>query len=141
MRRRWVRRARGDQGAAAAELIVMVMVYFGFFALVAFAGQMNVGTARVDAAARAAARQLSRARDPGAALGTARADAATIVHAGSPTCAVMEFSPTITAETVDVRVTCSVDLGAAAYLDVIPGSMMVTAHAVEVIDRHRETVG
>jgi Flp pilus assembly protein TadG len=127
-----------DRGSAHVELVILAMVSFLFVAMIIFAGRLNVGSASAEAAARSAARAISVARDPQAAVADARADAASTVRLGSAMCASMRFEPEISAAEVRVTITCRVDLSEATLLRV-PGSMDVTATAREVIDQYRET--
>ena len=48
-------RGRDDGGSAIAELVILIVVFFGFIAAVVFAGRMTTGRARIEAAARSAA--------------------------------------------------------------------------------------
>lgn len=140
--RAWVRARlaaarRDDRGSAAAELAVLAVVSFLFIAFIVFAGRLNVGSAHTEAAARSAARAISVARDPQAAVPAAEADASITVNEGSAMCTDMAFEPQISPDAVEVTITCEVDLSEAALLEV-PGSMTVSATANEVIDRYRE---
>jgi hypothetical protein len=128
---------RDDRGSAAAELAVLAVVSFLFIAFIVFAGRLNVGSAHTEAAARSAARAISVARDPQAAVAAAEADASITVNEGSAMCTDMAFEPQISPDAVEVTITCEVDLSEAALLEV-PGSMTVSATANEVIDRYRE---
>jgi hypothetical protein len=107
--------------------------------LLIFAGRVNAGHAAVESAARHAARTISIARDPGSAQGVAHSEAATTVREGSAMCLSMDFSAQVDAAQVEVTVSCQVDLSEIALLPV-PGTRTASATAVEVIDRHRETV-
>ena len=89
-------------------------------------------------AARAAARDLSIARDPQAATDEVRRDAEVSLEVGSPTCRSMTFTPTISFTEVSVSIACVVDLQDAAVLPV-PATMTLTADATEILDVHRET--
>ena len=140
-----MRRARpagDDRGSAVVEMVVLVVVFFGFIAAIVFAGRMTVGSAHVEAAARAGARTISLAREPdrAAAEDQARADAAATAREGSAMCRTMSFEPTypgVDPVTVEVTVTCVVDLSEALLIEV-PGTIEVNATAGEVIDRFRE---
>jgi Flp pilus assembly protein TadG len=130
-------RDRDDRGSAPVELAVLAIVSFLFIVFIVFAGRLNVGSAHTEAAARSAARTISEARDPRAAVAGAEADARTTVREGSPMCTSMSFQPQITDDVVHVTIACQVDLSEATLLRV-PGSMTVSASADEVIDRYRE---
>ncbi|HEY8527841.1 MAG TPA: TadE family protein [Acidimicrobiales bacterium] len=129
---------RDDRGSAPVELAVLAIVSFLFIVFIVFAGRLNVGSAHTEAAARSAARTISAARDPQSAVGDAEADARNTVNEGSAMCRSMGFHPEISADRVEVTISCEVDLSEATLLEV-PGSMTVSATAAEVIDRYRET--
>jgi hypothetical protein len=132
-------RAR-DRGDGTLQLPLVVIVFVGFAALIAFCGRVNDSHARVDAAARYSARTISLARDPAAAIDAARADAAATVHPGSTTCRSMDFDATIEAGQVTVTLMCIVDLSDVDLLG-IPGDYQVTAIAEEPLDLWRENSG
>jgi Flp pilus assembly protein TadG len=129
---------RDDRGSAAAELIVLITVSFTFVAVIVFVGRMNVGSAHTEAAARAAARTISLARDPASAEGAAREQARRIVEEGSPVCTDMQFDAQIGAAEVTVTVACTVDLSQMTKLALVPGTREVRADATESIDPYRE---
>ncbi|HET6953504.1 MAG TPA: hypothetical protein VFI47_24210 [Acidimicrobiales bacterium] len=134
------RPARDDRGNGALDLSVMGVCFFvPVVLLLVFAGRVNAGHAAVESAARHAARTISIARDPAAAEGVAEADAATTVHEGSAMCRTMDFVASVEAGEVTVTVSCDVDLSELALLPV-PGTREASATAVEVIDKHRESV-
>jgi Flp pilus assembly protein TadG len=131
-----------DEGTAIVELTALMIVFFGFVAAIVLAGRVTVGSAHVEAAARTSARTVSLARDPAAAGPEAAAQASAIVNEGSAICQSMDFpDPVIDTSadpaTVTVEVTCVVDLSEISVIPV-PGTMTVSASAVEVIDRYRE---
>jgi hypothetical protein len=135
MTRRW-----DDRGNGALDLTVMGVCFFvPVILLMVFAGRVNAGHAAVESAARHAARTLSIARDPEAAVSLARSDAATTVREGSALCRSMDFAYTVADSEVEVTVSCDVDLSEIALLPV-PGTREASATAVEVIDLHRESV-
>ncbi|HEX6568641.1 MAG TPA: hypothetical protein VF015_05730 [Acidimicrobiales bacterium] len=137
-RHRWSR--RGDRGAGALDISVMGVCFFvPVVLLLVFAGRMNAGHAATESAARHAARTISIARDPTLGAVTAEDDAATIVREGSPMCLDMTFDHVIDDAEVSVTVACVVDLSELVLLP-LPGTETVSATAVEVVDRHRETV-
>jgi hypothetical protein len=118
----------------------MTVVAFAFIAVIVFAGRVNVGSAHAEAAARAAARTISIARDPQSAVAAARTEASEIVDEGSAMCTHMGFHPTVTAVQVTVTVDCSVDVAEAVYLAKVPATMHVSGQATEIIDVYREKV-
>ena len=129
-----------DRGSGVVELPVMaVFVFAPLLVLAIFVGRMHAGYGAVESAARHAARTISIARDPTAAVGVAESDAATTVRVGSARCLEMGMSQTVTDDRVTVTVTCTVDLSEASLLPVIPGVRSVSATAVEPRDRHRES--
>ena len=135
------RRGRSDdRGSGVVELPVMaVFVFAPLLVLAIFVGRMHAGYGAVESAARHAARTISIARDPTAAIGVAETDAATTVRVGSARCLEMGMSQAVTDDEVTVTVTCTVDLSEASLLPVIPGVRSVSATAVEPRDRHRES--
>ena len=127
-----------DRGSVTVELAILTPLFALLLAFVVLVGRVQSGRADVEAAAHSAARTISLARDTEAAIELARENAESTVGLGSPTCTSMSFMPTIVDGRVTVEVACTVDLAAAALLPV-PGSMTVSASAVEVIDRSRES--
>ena len=127
----------GDRGSVSVELVILAPLVGILLAFVVLVGRVESARADLEGAAHAAARDLSLARDPTAAISDARAMVETTLHVGSPTCRTMTLTPVLSAEQVTVTVTCQVDLAEAAVLP-IPGSMTVSATATEVIDRYRE---
>jgi Flp pilus assembly protein TadG len=131
-----------DRGSAIAELVILLVVFFGFIAAVVFAGRLTSGRARVEAAARSAARTISIARDPEEATEAARAQAADMAAEGSAFCATMEFHSAIDRvpepDVVTVDVTCRADLSELSLIWASDVSLPFTASAVEVLDAHRE---
>ena len=100
-------------------------------------GRTQNSRADVEGAARSAARDLSIARDPEAAIGRVRSTASAMVHAGSPGCRDFGLLADIGAEAVTVTVSCTADLQDDALLPV-PGHLTLTGSATEPIDRYRE---
>ena len=129
-------RPRDDRGSAPVELVVLAGVSFLFVAMIVFVGRLNVGSAHAEAAARSAAREISVARDPEAAIGPARSTSQT-VEEGSAMCRDMSFDARVTDEDVEVTIDCRVDVSEATLLRV-PGTMSVSASAREAIDQFRE---
>lgn len=129
-----------DRGAGVVEVPVMaVFVFAPLLVLTVFVGRMHAGHSAVESAARQAARTISIAREPAAAVGVAETDAAETVRVGSAMCRTMGFSHSVTLEQVTVTISCAVDLAEASLIPVIPGTRQVSATAVEPVDRHRET--
>lgn len=130
-------RRHGDRGAAAVELAVLLPVFILFFGLVTFWGRRSESEATATSAARWAARTLSLARDPAAAVADAEADALETVQAGRAACQTMEFAPDITDDTVTVSITCTLQAADLLLLPV-PGTSTITVTATEPRDRYRE---
>jgi hypothetical protein len=132
-----------DRGSAPLEMIVLASVTFVFIAAIVFAGRVNIASVHVEGAARAAARQLTLARDPAAAVYDARQEVQDAVSLGTPLCRSMTFEHEITASDdselrfITVDISCEVDLSEAVLIGV-PGTMTVSASATEVCDPVRE---
>lgn len=133
-----MRPRRSERGSVTVELVLLAPLVGILLAAVVLVGRVQSARADLEGAARAAARDLSIARDPPATLEQAEATAAAAVNVGSPTCRSMTFTPTITAADVTVTISCLVDLQAASVLPV-PATMTVDAVAREVVDVHRES--
>ncbi len=129
-----------DRGSVTIELAILTPLFALLLAFLVLVGRVQSGRADVEAAAHSAARTISLARDAEAGTDAARQDAESVLRIGSPTCTTMSFLPTIADGRVTVEIACEVDLAAAALLPV-PGSMTVSASAIEVIDRFREADG
>lgn len=65
-------RLRDDRGSVTAETAVVLPVIVVLVAVLAFVGSAGAQQVRVDASARAAARELARGEDEGAAVAAAR---------------------------------------------------------------------
>jgi Flp pilus assembly protein TadG len=131
------RAPRGDPGSVAVETVILVPVLIALVATGVVAGRMSNSRGDVAAAAQHAAREISIARTPTAAVATAESNARATLQVGDPTCRSMQFTPTITASEVTVEVSCVVDLSAATTLPV-PGSVIAAAQSTQAIDRYRE---
>jgi Flp pilus assembly protein TadG len=131
------RRVRDERGSAPVELVILAAVSFLFVAAIVFVGRLNVGSAHAEAAARSAAREISVARDPRAAIGPAESTARQTVEEGTAMCRDMAFDARVTADEVEVTIDCQVDVSEATLLRV-PGTMRVSGTAREVIDQYRE---
>lgn len=127
----------GDSGSITVELVILAPLTAVLLAAVVLVGRVQSARADLEGAARSAARELSIARDPAAAVPAARELAEAMVEVGSPTCRSLDFESTVDADAVEVTLRCRVDLEAASLLPV-PGSMTVEASASEVVDRFRE---
>lgn len=130
-------RGRGDQGSITVELVILAPLVGILLAGVVLVGRVQSARADLEGVARAAARDLSLARDPDAATEQVEADAAAALRVGSPTCRTMAFEAAITASDVSVTVACVVDLQAASVLPV-PATITLDASAREIIDVYRE---
>jgi Flp pilus assembly protein TadG len=137
-----VPRRHDDRGSAVVELVVMAPVLFAFVVAVVFAGRLTAGRARIEAAARSAARTVSIARDPEAATAVAERQATEMAGFGSPMCRTIEVEQTFDRAAdpvvVTVSITCVADLTDLAFLDVGRIDNTFTATAAEVLDRYRE---
>jgi nitrogenase molybdenum-iron protein alpha/beta subunit len=136
------RRRRDDGGSAIAELVILIVVFFGFIAVVVFAGRITTGRARIEAAARSAARTISIARDPEGAVPSAKRQAEEMAAEGSAICTDMDFRAAIDRgsepDVVIVDITCIADLSELTLIEVVPGDGVFTASADEVLDVYRE---
>jgi Flp pilus assembly protein TadG len=127
----------GEHGSISVELAILTPIFALLLLSVVAVGRIQNSRADIESAARSAARDLSIARDPTAAIGRVRAAISQMVNVGSPGCQTLTFMPAITAETVTVVVGCVADLQDASILP-LPGHMTLTATATEAIDRFRE---
>ena len=127
----------GEGGSIAVELVILAPLITVLLAVVVLVGRVEATRADIAGAAHAAARDLSLAHDPAAAMGDARALIDATLHVGSSDCLRATLRSSITATEVRVTVSCEVGLSDVAVLPV-PGSMTVSATATEVIDQHRE---
>lgn len=141
MRERTARRGADrfgcEAGSIAVELVILAPIVGLLLAGVVLVGRVQSSRADLESAARAAARDLSLARDPSAALSDARGMVDSMLHVGSPACRRATMRPEITPAAVTVTVVCDVDLEDVTLLPV-PGSMELSAQATEVLDQHRE---
>ena len=131
------RRDFHSRGSASVELAVLAPLIGLLLGAVVLVGRVQLARGDVEGAARSAARDLSIARDPYAAIDIVRASLTDTLNVGSPTCRTLSFTPAIEPSRVAVTLSCTVDLQEAAVLPV-PGSMSVSASASEVIDTYRE---
>jgi Flp pilus assembly protein TadG len=135
--RLWVAWTRRDDRGAVAELAALLPVFILFAGLVTYAGRVGTAHTSTEAAAQWAARTISVARDPGAAVADAEADAAETLEVGQAACQSMTFAPTITATEVTVTISCTVDVSDLILLPV-PGTQTITGSASEVRDQFHE---
>ena len=133
-------RRRGDRGSVTVELAILAPLAGLLLVGVVAVGRVQIARADVESAARYAAREISIARDPAAAVQGARDTLESTLAVGSPSCRTVDFSPSIGDAAITLTVSCIVDLQAASMLP-LPGSMTVSATATEVIDTHRESSG
>lgn len=134
------RRRRGDRGSVTVELAILAPLAGLLLVGVVAVGRVQIARADVESAARYAAREISIARDPAAAVQGARDTLGSTLDVGSPSCRTVDFSPSIGDVAITLTVSCIVDLQAASMLP-LPGSMTVSATVTEVIDTHRESSG
>ncbi len=127
----------GERGSASVELAILTPLFGVLLAVVVLFGRVQNARADVEAAARSAARSLSLARTPEAAVAAVSSTASATLGEGRASCRDLTVAPQITAESVTVTLTCVVDLADAGILPV-PGSMSVSGSATEVVDQLRE---
>lgn len=130
-------RLTGERGSVSVELAILAPLVGILLACVVLVGRVQIARADLEGAARSAARDLSIARDPAAALDEIRAGIDETLRVGSPSCRTVVFTPAIEARQVSVTLTCTADLQAAAILPV-PGTMDLSATATEIVDVYRE---
>lgn len=133
-------RATGERGSVSVELAILAPLVGILLACVVLVGRVQIARADLEGAARAAARDLSIARDPAAAVEDVQYLLDETLDVGSPSCRSLVFAPVIEARQVSVTLTCTVDLQAAAVLPV-PGTMQLSASATEIVDVYREWAG
>lgn len=131
------RRLRDDRGSVSVELAILAPLVGILLACVVLVGRVQISRADLEGAARSAARDLSIARDPYAALGDVQDGLEVTLRVGSPSCRSLSFTPVIRETEVSVTIACTVDLQAAAVLPV-PGTMTLSASATEIVDVYRE---
>lgn len=131
------RRLSSDRGSITVELAILAPLIGSLMVAVVVVGRATITRADVEGAARSAARTISIARDPSAAVSEARDAADRSLEPGSPGCRSMSLASSITDEVVAITISCVVDLREGAILP-LPGSVTVSGHASEVIDQHRE---
>lgn len=139
----WRRRFRpDDRGSAAVEMAMLAWVFFAFVGLTVMVGKLNEVSAHVESVARSAARDISLARDTSEGVAEAR-DRIEDQLSGEGMCdgLTIDVNPTpITDDTTEVTVTidCNVDLGDAAFAEIITDQVDFTRSATEALDEYRE---
>lgn len=134
----WRRRRRWeDRGSVAVETAILVPPLIALMALVVVVGRVGNCKLDLDAAAQSAARTISIARSPEAAVAEAEEVARSTLRLGSATCREWTFETTLTTTEVTVEISCVVDLSAASIVPV-PGSRTLATSATEVLDRFKE---
>lgn len=133
------RRCRGDGGAVASEMaVVMVAFLAGFLMLVVYAGRVGQAGNDVRSAAHEAARAASLQANATQAEAAAYETAASNLSTSGMACAgglsvATDTSNLVGGGTVTVTVSCTASLSDVASLNV-PGSRTYTASATEVVD-------
>ena len=121
----------------SVELIILAPIIGVLLVAVVAVGRVENARADIEGAARSAARDLSMARDPHAAIDRVRESTAAMVHVGEPGCRQFSFNATVNESSVAVDISCQADLDAENILP-LPGSMTLRASATEVLDAFRE---
>lgn len=131
-----------ERGAVTTEFAVIMAVFFTSFVLVVvYAGRVSLASNQVRSAAHEAARAASLSNTPtAAAIEAERVAVANLVGAGLA-CShgfdvVVDTNDFAPGGSVRVVVTCHGSLADLALIGV-PGSRVLTASAVEVIDAYR----
>lgn len=128
---------RDDRGSVSVELVILAPVFGLMIAFVVLVGRTQSSRADVEAAAHAAAREITLAREPDAAIVAARTATAERLNVGSPACRSMSWDAHVTSYEATVTIRCEVDLSEAALIPV-PGRFEVSATSSEVLDQHVE---
>lgn len=131
-----VRRDGRDYGSVALEVVVLAPVILALLAVLAYAGRLQAARADVEAAAQSAARTISIARDPYAAIGDAQADATATAGSGEP-CDSLTLTATVGEDAVTVELSCVLPPGELTRLIPI-GPRTITGGATEPRDVWRE---
>lgn len=133
-------RARGDAGTAVTETVLIVPVLIVLLLFVVFVGRITSADHDVQASARDAARAASVASSPDGAVAAAQSTVTDTLAGRHVRCATLAVDVDTAAFTRDgnvgVTVHCTVSLADVTGL-AVPGSKLLTAHAVEVVDRLR----
>lgn len=120
----------------SVELVILAPIIGVLLAAVVAVGRVENARADIEGAARSAARDLSIARDPQAAIERVRESTAAMVRVGEPGCRQFTFNATIDKTNVAVDISCVADLDETNILP-LPGSMTLRASAVEIVDAFR----
>lgn len=135
-------RAGRERGSASIELVLLTPVLVGLLLLVVAFGRIQNASADVEAAARAAARASSTARDATSARAAGERAAFMEFDRSGFRCATVSFDIDTARFTADAAVTATVSCGVALG-DVsgmgIPGRHTITAEFTEPLDRFRGT--
>ncbi|MEV4611255.1 TadE/TadG family type IV pilus assembly protein [Kitasatospora sp. NPDC049258] len=135
-----------DRGSVAVEVALLAPVLVAFVLLVVAAGRVQTTAGVVDAAARAAARAASLARDEDGGRQAAVDAATAMLDERQVRCTVdgdhlLAYrdltTPTGTVRTVTASISCDVPLGQLMYVDRVPGKTTVVGQFTSVIDRYR----
>ena len=126
-----------ERGSVSVELVLLAPIIGVLLVVVVAVGRVENARADIEGAARSAARDLSIARDPLAAIGRVRDATASMVRVGEPGCRQFTFNATIDRTNVAVDISCVADLDQDNILP-LPGSMTLSASATEVLDAYRE---
>ena len=122
----------GEGGSIAVELVILAPLIAVLLAVVVLVGRVEATRADIAGAAHAAARDLSLARDPAAAMGDARALIDATLHVGWSDCLRATLRPSITSAEVLVTGSCEVVLSDVSVRPV-PGCVPVCSAAAGVI--------
>jgi hypothetical protein len=106
-------------------------------AFLVLAGRVQSSRADVEAAAHSAARSITQARDPAAAIQQAYAATVDRLRVGSLSCRTLHWDVQMDPTEVTVELGCDVDLAEAALVPV-QSRFTVVASSTEVRDRYRE---
>jgi Flp pilus assembly protein TadG len=134
------RRAGGEDGAVATELVLLTPLLVVMLVFVVALGRLASARIDADGAAAQAARAASIARSPTTAAVMARQTAAGALSSDHVTCAAL----TVTTDTagfapggqVEVTVTCTVALSDLVGLR-LPPAEQITSTATSVVDTYR----
>jgi Flp pilus assembly protein TadG len=134
------RRAGGEDGALATELVLLTPLLVVMLLFVVALGRLAGARIDVDGAAAQAARAASIARSPNTAVAMAQQTAADALSSDHVTCAALSvttntagFAP---GGQVAVTVTCSVDVADLVGLR-LPPAERITSTATSVVDTYR----
>lgn len=133
-----------EDGSLSAELVLVTPVLVMLLLFVVFAGRLGQAAADVRQAAATAAREASLHAAPDAAAAAARLMAEENLTASGVDCAAVDVdvntSTFVPSGTVGVTVRCRIDLADITFTG-IPGTRVLSAEAVEVLDTYRAGSG